>query len=255
MRQPLYARIEAKLRDGIAAGRHPVGALLPTEAELCRTLKVSRHTVREALRRLVDAGLVERRQGAGSVVIAREPSRGEVRAIRNIDGLMQYAADTRLEVSRCGMTPLTQEEAAQTLGHAGEEWLKVSALRVGQDNRPQATTEILIHPRFAAVASELPARGAIYRLVEQRFGVEVEEVVQEISAGPLPPKVAAALRRRPREVGLLFMRRYMLPGGETLLVSLRWHPAARFTYAMRLRRDATAGDAPPARDAGRRGIA
>jgi len=239
-RPPLYARIEAKLRDGIAEGRHPVGTLLPTEAELCQAMKVSRHTVREALRRLVEAGLVERRQGAGSMVVAREPSRGDVTAIRNIDGLMQYASDTRLQVSTCAMAPLTPEEAALTLGRAGDEWLKVEALRVGQDNRPQATTLILIQPRFAAIASDLPTRGAIYRLVEQRFGVEVEEVVQEISAGPMPPKVAAALRRRPREVGLLFMRRYLLKGGETLQVSLSWHPAERFTYAMRLRREPAA---------------
>ena len=236
-RPPLYARIEAKLRDAIAEGRYAVGTLLPTEAELCRTLKVSRHTVREALRRLVEAGLVERRQGAGSMVVAREAARKEVRSIRSIDGLMDYAADTRLQVSRCEMAPLTREEAARAHGKAGELWLKVDALRIGQDNRPRATAEILIHPRFAAIAPDLPARGAIYRLVEQRFGVEVEEVLQEISAATLPPRVAAALGRRPREVGLVFVRRYVLAGGDTLMVSLSWHPAERFTYAMRLRRE------------------
>ena len=127
-RPPLYARIEQRLRDAIAEGRHPVGTLLPTEAELCHALKVSRHTVREALRRLVEAGLVERRQGAGSMVVAREPRGADVHAIRNIDGLMQYAADTRLRIERRGLAPLTHEEAAQTLGVAGEAWLKVEGV-------------------------------------------------------------------------------------------------------------------------------
>jgi hypothetical protein len=36
------------------------------------------------------------------------------------------------------------------------------------------------------------------------------------------------------------MRRYLLKGGETLQVSLSWHPAERFTYAMRLRREPAA---------------
>lgn len=235
-RPPLYARIEARLRDAIAEGRHPVGSLLPTEAELCAGLKVSRHTVREALRRLVEAGLVERRQGAGSLVIAREPSRGEVHAIRNIDGLMQYASDTRLQVASRGMAKLTREEAAQALAEAGADWLKVEGLRLGQDGRPLATAEVLIHPSFAAIEPDLPERGAIYRVIEQRFGVEVAEVVQEISAAPMPPPIATALRRRPREVGMFFMRRYLLPDGGTMLVSRSWHPAERFTYAMRLRR-------------------
>ncbi|WP_237213623.1 GntR family transcriptional regulator [Falsiroseomonas oryziterrae] len=238
-RPPLYARIEARLRDAIAEGRHPVGSLLPTEAELCASLKVSRHTVREALRRLVDAGLVERRQGAGSLVIAREPSRGEVHAIRNIDGLMQYASDTRLQIGRRGLAKLTREEAAQALAEPGTPWLKVEGLRLGQDGRPLATAEVLIHPRYAAVEPDLPERGAIYRVIEQRFGVEVAEVVQEISAAPMPTAVAAALRRRSREVGMFFMRRYVLKDGETLLVSRSWHPAERFTYAMRLRRQDT----------------
>jgi DNA-binding GntR family transcriptional regulator len=227
--QPLYARIEAKLREQIAAGRYPVGGLLPTEAELCSMLKVSRHTVREALRRLVEAGLVERRQGAGSIVVAREPSRGEVHAIRNIDGLMQYAVDTRLIIQQHGLVPLSVEEAAQTLGEPGAAWLKVQGLRVGNDGRPLATVSAGIEP-------ELPERGAIYRLIEQRFGVEVAEVVQEISAGPMPPAVASALGRRPRATGMLFVRRYVLTDGQTLLVSRSWHPAERFTYSMRLRR-------------------
>jgi DNA-binding GntR family transcriptional regulator len=234
-RPPLYARIEAKLRDAIAEGRYPVGTLLPTEAELCASLRVSRHTIREALRRLVEAGLVERRQGAGSVVIAREPSRGHVHAIPSIDGLRQYASDTRLLIHRRGLAPLSRDEAAQTLGETGEAWLKVEGLRVGQDGKPLATADVLIAPRYAAIEPELPERGAIYRLIEGRFGVDVAEVVQEISAGPMPPAVATLLRRRPRETGMHFVRRYVETDGSTLLVSRSWHPAERFTYAMRLR--------------------
>jgi DNA-binding GntR family transcriptional regulator len=235
-RLPLYARIEAKLRDGIAEGRYGVGTLLPTEAELCRSLKVSRHTVREALRRLVEAGLVERRQGAGSIVIAREPSRGEIYAIRNIDGLMRYGDDTRLQIQRRGLAPLSREEAAMALGEVGASWLSVQGLRIGQDGRPLATTDILIHPRFASIEPDLPERGAIHRAIEQRFGVEVAEVVQEISAGPMPPSAAAALRRKQRATGMLLIRRHVLTDGDTLLVSRSWHPADGFTYAMRLRR-------------------
>lgn len=234
-RPPLYARVEAMLREGIATGRHPVGTLLPTEAELCAALKVSRHTIREALRRLAEAGLVDRRQGSGSLVVAREPSRGLVHAIPSIDGLRQYAADTRLLIRRHGLAPLTPEEAAQALGAAGEPWLKVEGLRVGQDGRPLATADVLIAPRYAAIEPDLPERGAIYRMVEERFGVRAVEVVQEISAGPMPASVATPLRRRAREVGMHFVRRYVEADGATLLVSRSWHPAERFTYSMRLK--------------------
>jgi DNA-binding GntR family transcriptional regulator len=235
-RQPLYQRIERRLRDAIAEGRYPVGSLLPTEAELCDQLRVSRHTIREALRRLVDSGLVERRQGAGSVVIARQPPRGEVQSIRDIAALMQYASDTRLDVKSCRMAKLTAEDAALAHGEPGAEWLKVEALRLGVAGKPIAVTEILVHPRFAAIADSLPQHEAFYAVVERRFGVQVAEVAQEISAGLLPAPVIAALKRRPREVGMLFLRRYLGTDGATLIASRSWHPAERFSYAMRLKR-------------------
>jgi len=46
---------------------------LPTETELMARYSASRQTVREALRILMDQGLIVRRAGLGSVVIAAEP--------------------------------------------------------------------------------------------------------------------------------------------------------------------------------------
>lgn len=235
-RVPLYARIEAMLRDGIAEGRHPVGGLLPTEAELCDQLRVSRHTVREALRRLVEAGLVERRQGAGTMVVARQPPRDFVQSFRDMHGLSQYAESTRLQVNGQRMAALTPEEAALVPAEPGARWLRLDGVRVADDRMPIATALVLIHPRFAAIGAELPARGAIHAEIERRFGVEVREVVQEICAAPLPVPVAEVLGRKPRSVGLRFVRRYLDAEGETMILSLSWHSAERYTYVMRLRR-------------------
>ncbi len=71
------ARIERKtltdvaleeLRHAITTGTFQPGSQLPTEAELCDTLGVSRTVVREALRVLDDEGLVVRRHGIGTFV-------------------------------------------------------------------------------------------------------------------------------------------------------------------------------------------
>ena len=233
---PLYARIETGLREAICLGTYPIGSLLPTEAELCESLHVSRHTIREALRRLVEAGLVERRQGAGTMVVAREPSSGTVQSLRSIDSLFQYAADTRLDIKTRAMAPLSAEDAAVVPAAAGEVWLTMQGLRIGQTGTAIATADVLIHPRFASIATALPERGAIYAVIESRFGVEVAEVVQEISAAPMPSTVAAALGHKPRAVGMRFIRRYLGTDGATILLSRSWHAAERFTYAMRLRR-------------------
>lgn len=234
---PLYQRLEAALRDAIAEGRHPVGTLLPAEAELCAHYGVSRHTVREALRRLVEAGLVERRQGAGTLVVAREPRLSFVQSMRSIDELFQYAAGTRFVIARRGMAPLAPEEAAMIPGaRAGTRWLRAEGIRIGAEGRPICHVVALIHPRFAAIAPALPERSAIYAMVEQRFGVAVAEVEQEVSAGLIPTGVLAMLGGKGRRVGMRFVRRYLDGEGGPMVVSINWHPADRFAYTMRLRR-------------------
>ena len=61
-----YARVKRHLKDGLAAGQWPAGALMPSEAELVARFSVSRMTVNRALRELQAEGLVERTQGVGT---------------------------------------------------------------------------------------------------------------------------------------------------------------------------------------------
>lgn len=61
-----YLRVKQHLKDGLAAGTWPPGALMPSEAELVARFTVSRMTVNRALRELQAEGLVQRVQGVGT---------------------------------------------------------------------------------------------------------------------------------------------------------------------------------------------
>ncbi len=63
------------IADRIRGGRYAPGDKLPGERSLARQLRVGRNSVREAIRRLETAGLLETRQGLGSFV--KDPS-GEI---------------------------------------------------------------------------------------------------------------------------------------------------------------------------------
>ncbi|WP_214415725.1 FadR/GntR family transcriptional regulator [Sphaerisporangium fuscum] len=71
---PLVEQATRHLREQITQGHWPVGTRLPGETTLAKTLGVGRSTVREALRALAGAGLLQARQGAGVFVIATEPA-------------------------------------------------------------------------------------------------------------------------------------------------------------------------------------
>lgn len=70
MPAPTLERATAALRDLIARGRYGPGDRLPTERELSDGLGMSRSTVREAVRRLVESGVLESRRGSGTYIAA-----------------------------------------------------------------------------------------------------------------------------------------------------------------------------------------
>jgi DNA-binding FadR family transcriptional regulator len=66
----LASAVAAELVERIVRGVHPPGAPLPPEPALCEAFSVSRTVVREAVKMLQEKGLVQVRQGAGTMVTA-----------------------------------------------------------------------------------------------------------------------------------------------------------------------------------------
>ncbi len=100
--------VHNELRRLILGGEFPVGAKLPNEDRLCARFGVSRVTIREAVRALIDDGLVVRRHGSGTYVTRRPLLRNSldrnfsytdyleasgVRPGRKLLGLRRIAAD------------------------------------------------------------------------------------------------------------------------------------------------------------------
>ncbi len=100
--QPLSAQIAERVRAHIESGEWPVGHRVPGEHELAEALGTSRNTVREALRGLVHAGLLEARPGDGTyvrasteleVALRRRASREEINNVFEVRAaLEQYGA-------------------------------------------------------------------------------------------------------------------------------------------------------------------
>lgn len=78
-RTGLVDQVIAQLRAQVDSGEWAVGDRIPTESELADQLEVGRNTVREAVRALAHAGLLEIRQGAGTFVRASSELGGALR--------------------------------------------------------------------------------------------------------------------------------------------------------------------------------
>ena len=67
--KPLWSQLFEILNERIAENVYEAGSVLPTEAELMKEFSVSRITVRQAMNRLLQEGLISRRRGSGTVVL------------------------------------------------------------------------------------------------------------------------------------------------------------------------------------------
>lgn len=78
-RGSLCDEVIEQIRAQIASGSWPVGERIPPESELIERLQVGRGTVREAVKALAHAGLLEVRQGDGTYVKSRSELAGALR--------------------------------------------------------------------------------------------------------------------------------------------------------------------------------
>ncbi|MGC4104852.1 MAG: FCD domain-containing protein [Thermomicrobiales bacterium] len=83
-RVSLVDQIIAQLHALIKAGEWPVGTRIPTEADLVVQFGVGRNTIREAVRALGYAGMLETRQGDGTYVRAYSDLGGMIQ--RRVEG-------------------------------------------------------------------------------------------------------------------------------------------------------------------------
>jgi len=111
MPQPLYLQIADDLEEQINSGDLSPGSQLPTEDDLRDKYRASRNTIRDAIKQLVDQGLVETRPGQGTFVTTKvdpfvtvltvddpsEVSRGE--------GVASYLSDVSASHRKASTTP------------------------------------------------------------------------------------------------------------------------------------------------------
>lgn len=163
--------------------KHPdyiSGAFLPKEVDIAEQLGVARNTVRHAISKLVNEGLLVRKKGVGTIVASRRiPTRldswwsftKEMKA-RGVD-VVNF--DLKVEVM-----PATEEVSDAMNIKKGTKIVQLSRLR-GTSAGPSLLSVSWFHPRLKMKGKENFAR-PLYEVLEEDFGVIVTVSREEISA-------------------------------------------------------------------------
>jgi DNA-binding GntR family transcriptional regulator len=233
-----YQEVAEALLGDIRSGKLAVGTTLPGELELVEHFGVSRHTVREALRRLEQLGLIGRRQGRGTVVQARQSEPSYVQSVRSPAELLQYPEDARLSLVATATVRTGRRLARLLRCPVGTEWLRLSCLRrFRESNLEVCWVDVYVPPEFASIAELIGKRGQpVYELIEERFGERIENVDVDIMARLIPETIAGPLGVAAGTPSLTVARRYYGAGRRLLEASIAEHPGERYTYSLQLRR-------------------
>jgi DNA-binding GntR family transcriptional regulator len=233
-----YRAIANRLQADIRLGKYAVGDLLPTETELMGRHGASRQTVREALRILMDQGLIVRRAGLGSIVIAAEPPALFTHSVKSLGEWLRYANETYREVVATRDVVADRKLAALLKCEPGRNWFLIESVRrADRFAAPLGWVEIYVARKFAGVVKRSDhGRTPVHEQIAKMYGQTTDYAQMEIFARGMPAPIAKSLGVKAGSPALTVVRRYYGLREELFEVTITTHPEGRYTYTMDMQR-------------------
>jgi GntR family transcriptional regulator len=191
---PIYQQLEEQLERLIAHGTWDAKESLPSETLLAERLHISVMTVRQAMGRLVDKGLIYRTKGRGTFVMP-QPLECQSQQLKS------FSEDMRArDLSSASQTLIFKTVVAPSIVAArlklekGTTVQRIKRLRLVRD-RPVALHDAYV-PWLDLDRNALEHLGSLYVLLEQR-GVELMEAKETLEATIADREVARLLHTWP----------------------------------------------------------
>lgn len=240
-KMPRYREIAGYLTNAVLANEYPIGSQLPPEAELCEQLDACRHTIREALRILEQAGLISRRQGSGSLVVANTPPMRYRQTVDSIEDLMQYGKQSRLRLF--STKELAADARLSELLHCkqGDACIELLGVRTEREEpfRPFALSQVLFPPQSARRRAKLlgidTALGVMLAALDARTLGRIEQTFEAVA---LDGATARQLGVNKDSPSLRAHRAYFDRSGKLILVAVSWHRGDLFRISTVLKHEA-----------------
>jgi GntR family transcriptional regulator len=202
-RGPRYDQIYRHLKDVITSGQLGADTLLPPEREMAVHADVSRVTIRKAIGQLADDGLVDQRQGSGTIVLPSQKGRLQ----QSLSSLVSFTETMQLRgytsssrVMEAGLHPPTPAETA-ALGLSGAASVaRIKRLRIA-DTAGVLAIETSTLPADILPNPELVGQ-SLYEIL-RKSNVAPVRAIQRISAVNLTENDAALLNV---SVGAAFLK-------------------------------------------------
>jgi GntR family transcriptional regulator len=228
---PLYYQIARQLQDDIESGAIQPGSRLDNEVELAEKLMVSRPTVRQAIRVLVDQGLLVRRRGVGTIVVPRVVRR-PIALSSLYDDLSLAQRSPTTNVLRIAEEPPPPEVAKRLVLGDGTLVLAVDRIRFAE-GEPIALMCNYIPKGLVALDPEQLSRTGLYETL-RASGISPRVAEQTIGARPASTREARLLGIASRDAVLTMTRVAFDDAGRAIEYGSHIYPGSRYSFQMSL---------------------
>lgn len=230
---PLYRQLMDVLGEAIGDDVLPIGSALPTEAELAKRFGVSRITVREALQRLENEGVIRKQKAKNAVIVAKPSADASSWEINSIDDIIAAASGAELDIQ--SYRPETAPDVAPVLGLAPSEPMHCLRSILRKSGEAYAVSTIYFAP---AVGSRLARHHfddvIVFRVMQRELGIELGDVRMtagaELASAALAGQLGCAVGSPLLRTRLV----YRTTDNQPVEVALTEYPADRFSLSYRL---------------------
>jgi len=236
-KKPRYLQLADELRSAILLGQFGGDEQFPTETALCEKYGVSRFTIREALRKLTQEGLIARRRGSGTTIQAAAARGGALhQPLSNVGEILQYARDTSIRFDPLERQEIPAKIAEQIGITSTRKWFVFHGKRLKPGRkRPIAVTVAWINPDLSDAVAKIDVEGAtLFGQIQQYGDLNVARVTQDIQAIPASRNFADDLGMEEGDPILRILRCYYDDNDRLFEISASYHPGERFAYSMHI---------------------
>jgi GntR family transcriptional regulator len=230
---PLHAQVEALVRDLVRKPRYRSGELLPPEARIAENLGVSRNTVRAAISRLVQEGVLERKAGLGT----RYVNQAVKTSLRNWPSFTGEMKQRGLEVEVFSLDLARvrpPSEVARALRISTGKILRMARIR-GHGGIPSVVSVSWFH-ECAKLDPDDDFSRPLYELIRAKSGITVEYSEEEISAALADQELAEKLCCKVGDPILVRRRIVRNAAKREIEYNVNHYRADRFTYGLTIRK-------------------
>lgn len=240
-RELLQDKLAAKIIEGIRCGQYPVGSLLPKELELVESEKLSRFTVRAAMKKLEVNGFIRRTPHVGTRVISTGKGKSFDQQLSSFSDLDRLASHNPREILDVREFVVSKELAPKIGYPPGETLIRFSMVRQGAkpEDPPIAWTSEYVDRRWQKLVVEAPKHPDLLmiELACREFHKKCVEVRQTVEATLLTDEAAKNLKAKTGTPALRIFRRYIDDHGHLILTTVSYHPADRYAFNLDVKLD------------------